>query len=89
MNILMMTNTFSPHVGGVARSIERFSRRYRDTGHHVKVVAPEFDGMPAIETDVVRIPAVRNFNHTDFSVVLPVPRPLHKLVDEFEPDIIH
>lgn len=89
MNILMMTNTFFPHVGGVARSIERFARRYSYLGHHVKVVAPEFDGMPEQEQDVVRIPALRSFNHTDFSVVLPIPRSLHKFVDTFEPDIIH
>lgn len=89
MKILMMTNTYSPHVGGVARSIERFARRYRALGHQVKVVAPEFDGMPELETDVIRIPAVRHFNNTDFSVALPVPRLLHDAVDAFEPDIVH
>lgn len=89
MNILMMTNTFTPHVGGVARSIERFSRRYRELGHVVKVVAPEFDGMASIEPDVIRIPAVRHFNNTDFSVVLPVPRLLHDAMEEFRPDVVH
>lgn len=89
MKILMMTNTFSPHVGGVARSIERFCESYRQLGHHVKVVAPEFDHMPEYEPDVIRIPAVRNFNHTDFSVSMPVPLNLDNEVDAFEPDIIH
>jgi 1,2-diacylglycerol 3-alpha-glucosyltransferase len=89
MNILMMTNSYLPHVGGVARSIDRFARRYRYLGHHVKVVAPEFDGMAENESDVIRVPAVRHFNHTDFSVVLPIPHHLAKTIEEFEPDIIH
>ena len=35
MNILMVTNTYAPHVGGVARSVETFARAYRDAGHRV------------------------------------------------------
>ncbi len=89
MNILMMTNTFTPHVGGVARSIERFSRRFRHLGHGVKVVAPEFDGMENLEPGVIRVPAVRHFNKTDFSVVLPIPRLLNEAMEEFRPDVVH
>ena len=73
MRILMMTNTFTPHVGGVARSVESFTACYRKLGHHVLVVAPEFDNMPGEETDVVRIPAIQNFNGSDFSVVVQCP----------------
>ena len=89
MNILMMTNTYLPHVGGVARSIDRFSRRYRSLGHHVQIVAPEFDGMPASEPEVIRVPAVRHFNRTDFSVALPVPRKLESRLQAFKPDVVH
>lgn len=89
MNILMMTNTYLPHVGGVARSIDRFSRRFRSLGHHVKIVAPEFDGMPASEPDVIRVPAVRHFNRTDFSVALPVPYKLESRLQAFKPDVVH
>lgn len=89
MNILMITNTYLPHIGGVARSIERFAKRYRYLGHHVKIVAPEFDGMAENEPDVIRVAAVRHFNHTDFSVVLPIPHRLTKAIETFEPDIIH
>lgn len=89
MNIIMMTNTYVPHVGGVARSVESFTRAYRDRGHRVLVVAPEFEGMPEDEEDVVRIPAIQNFNGSDFSVVLPVPGYLERAVERFEPDIVH
>jgi glycosyltransferase involved in cell wall biosynthesis len=89
MNIVMLTNTYIPHVGGVARSVEAFSAEYRRRGHRVLVVAPEFPGMPQDEIDVVRIPAIQNFNGSDFSVVLPVSGLLTEALDAFAPDIIH
>ena len=89
MNILMMTNTFTPHVGGVARSIEAFTAEYRKRGHRVLVVAPEFKNMPENEVDVIRIPAIQNFNGSDFSVVLSTPGYLTEAIKEFNPDIVH
>ncbi|HET19539.1 MAG TPA: glycosyltransferase family 4 protein, partial [Chromatiales bacterium] len=89
MNIAIFTNTFSPHVGGVARSVEAFSREYRERGHRVLVVAPEFPGMPKEEVDVVRIPAIQNFNASDFSVALPIHLQLSDRLDAFRPDIVH
>jgi glycosyltransferase involved in cell wall biosynthesis len=89
MNILMMTNTYLPHVGGVARSVEAFSRYYRQHGHRVLIIAPEFEQMPEHEKDVIRISAIQHFNGSDFSVVLPVPHFLGEKIDAFEPDIVH
>ncbi|KKO44554.1 glycosyl transferase family 1 [Arsukibacterium ikkense] len=89
MNIVIFTNTYIPHVGGVARSVEAFVTEYRKLGHRVLVVAPEFADMPSNETDVVRIGAIQNFNATDFSVALPFHHKLSGILDEFAPDIIH
>jgi glycosyltransferase involved in cell wall biosynthesis len=89
MNILIFTNTFTPHVGGVARSVEAFTEEYRARGHRVLVVAPEFPDMPQDEVDVVRIPAIQNFNASDFSVVLPIHPQLSETIDAFRPDIVH
>ena len=89
MNILIFTNTFIPHVGGVARSVEAFTEEYRTRGHRVLVVAPEFPDMPQDEVDVVRIPAIQNFNASDFSVVLPIHPQLSETIDAFRPDIVH
>src|SRR3989338_1566636 len=89
MRILMVTNTFTPHVGGVARSIEAFVHEYRQLGHEVMVIAPEFKGMPLDEQRVIRIPSIPNFNGSDFSVRLPIPVDLHSRIDTFRPDIVH
>jgi 1,2-diacylglycerol 3-alpha-glucosyltransferase len=89
MNILMVTNTFTPHVGGVAKSIVAFTEAYRQLGHHVLVIAPEFENMPENETDVIRVPAIQNFNGSDFSLRLPIPGYVSASLDEFRPDIVH
>jgi glycosyltransferase involved in cell wall biosynthesis len=89
MRIAMFTNTYLPHVGGVARSVEAFTQAYRDRGHDVVVVAPEFEGMPEGEQDVIRIPAIQNFNGSDFSVVLAAPGSLTDRLQDFAPQIVH
>ncbi len=89
MNILMFTNTFTPHVGGVARSVESFAEEYRRLGHRVLVIAPTFDGTPPGETDVIRVPAIQNFNGSDFSVPVTLPGMLYSALEDFRPQIVH
>jgi len=89
MKIVMLTNTYTPHVGGVARSVEAFAAEYRHRGHRVLVVAPASDDMPRDEADVLRIPAIQHFNGSDFSAVLPVSGLLTEVLDAFQPDIVH
>ena len=91
MNICMFTNTYVPHVGGVARSVSCFEQDLRRLGHQVLVIAPTFYGQPENEDParVLRVPAIRNFNGSDFSASIPAPLLIHKRVDEFAPDVIH
>lgn len=92
MKICMMTNTYLPHVGGVARSVSTFAEEYRKGRHHVLVVAPEFDGpsLPARQERMVeRVAAIQNFNGSDFSVRLPLAATLSTRLDEFQANIIH
>ncbi len=89
MNILMVTNTFIPHVGGVARSVQGFTAEFRRRGHRVVVVAPIFEGIPGGETDVVRIPAVQKFNGSDFSVPMPATGKVISALKTFSPHVVH
>lgn len=89
MKIVMFTNTFTPHVGGVARSVAGFAEEHRRCGHSVLVVAPEFEGAPDHETDVVRVPAIQRFNGTDFAVPVPVPGRVSAALDAFGPHVVH
>jgi glycosyltransferase involved in cell wall biosynthesis len=89
MNILMMTNTYVPHVGGVARSVAAFTSELRRFGHRVVVVAPEYGDDYDDKEDTIRIPAIQNFNGSDFAAIIPIPGLLEAHLKDFEPDIVH
>lgn len=89
MKIAMFTNTFTPHVGGVARSVQGLVDELQRLGHRVLVVAPRFENLDENENDVLRIPAVQHFNGTDFSLPMPVPMKVSRVLNNFRPDIVH
>ena len=92
MKIAMFTNTYYPHIGGVARSVAILSEDLRRMGHEVIIVAPEFADMnpdDQREQWVYRVPAIQNFNGSDFSVRLPAPLLLSEFLKAFSPHIIH
>lgn len=92
MNICMFTNTYLPLVGGVSRSVQFFSEDLRRLGHRVLVAAPDFeeaDQSSDNESDIVRVPAIQNFNGSDFSVRIPIPFYLDQAIDKFGPDLVH
>jgi glycosyltransferase involved in cell wall biosynthesis len=89
MNIIMVTNTYIPHVGGVAQSVKRFTRNYRQLGHPVMVIAPAYGDATNSSDGVMRVPSIRDFNKSGFSVGLPVPLYLTQTVRKFNPEIIH
>src|SRR5689334_14591625 len=90
MKICMMTNTYLPHVGGVARSVSTFAEEFVRLGNEVLVVAPAFDGKPLpakAEALVERVPSLKNFNGSDFSVRLPFAAALSDRLDAFQAEI--
>lgn len=89
MQIVMMTNTYLPMVGGVSRSVAGFTEACRAAGHQVLVVAPTFPDQPPSEEGVVRLPAIQRFHGSEFSVGLPLPGTLLPMLERFRPDIIH
>ncbi|MCW1886002.1 glycosyltransferase [Luteolibacter flavescens] len=88
MKIAMFTNTYLPHVGGVARSVQTLEEACRARGHEVRVIAPEFSGAEP-SPHVLRVPAIQNFNGSDFCVRLPMPSIVRDFLDDFQPDLIH
>lgn len=92
MNVCMMTNTYLPHVGGVARSVSTFAEEFRKQKHRVLVIAPDFEGRPLsarAAAIVERVPAIQNFNGSDFSVKLPLAGGLSQRIESFAADVIH
>jgi 1,2-diacylglycerol 3-alpha-glucosyltransferase len=92
MNICMFTNTYLPHVGGVARSVQFFTEDLIGMGHRILVVAPSFPKDTEIAGDlpeVIRVPALQHFNGSDFSVRIPLPFYINQQIEKFVPDVVH
>ncbi len=89
MRIAMFTNVFPPHVGGVAHSVQRFTKGIRERGHRVLVVAPEYRGCPRDEKDVVRIPAIQKMTDMEVAFPLPLRDTVEGAMAEVEPQVIH
>ncbi|MDZ7770425.1 MAG: glycosyltransferase [Woeseiaceae bacterium] len=92
MRIGMFTNTYLPHVGGVARSVSALAADLRSLGHDVTVIAPTFekaDQVFKIVDHVVRVPAIQNFNGSDFSASVPAPVALNNVLDELNFELVH
>jgi len=90
MRICQLTNTFRPHVGGVARSVETLAEQCRAHGHEVLVIAPSFKGdVHERDPGILRVPALQNFNGSDFSVRVPLPRLVRQRLRRFRPDVLH
>lgn len=88
MNILLMTNTYKPLVGGLEKSVINFSEEFRAAGHRVVIVCPDYPDMVP-EKDVIRVGAMQHFNGSDFSVQLPIQGTLAEALGDFKPDIVH
>jgi len=89
MNIAMFTNTYLPLVGGIENSIATFVEDFKQMGHKCLIVTPEMDGAEESTKEILRVPAVRRFAGSAFSMHLPIPGIIRPRLDEFGPDIIH
>ncbi|MES2980857.1 MAG: glycosyltransferase [Verrucomicrobiota bacterium] len=88
MKIAMFTNTYLPHVGGVAKSVKTLEDGCRALGHEVRIIAPDFDDYEP-SPHVLRVPSIRDFNGSGFCVRLPGMGSIRDFMDGFQPDIIH
>lgn len=78
-------------IGGVSRSIFTLSEDLQARGHEVLIVAPTYaaQGNDDERQNVFRVPAIRNFNGSDFSLRIPLPFIIRERLDAFRPDFIH
>jgi len=87
MNILMLTNSFKPQIGGVAKSVETFSKEYIKLGHNVLIIAPKYKETIKDENNIIRTPSIKKLNNSEFSVGFPFVN-INK-INKFNPDVVH
>lgn len=95
MRIVHFTNTYLPHVGGVANSVSSIASWLVKQGHEVLVVAPEFEGQNGSGDEapegvpVARVKAIRDFNKSGFSWRIPGTGEIPDRIRDFRPEIFH
>ncbi len=73
----------------MARSVETFADGLWTLGHEVHVVCPTFQGATRSTDSILRVPAIQNFNGSDFLVRIPLPGAISRHLRKFPPDLIH
>ncbi len=89
MNIVMFTNSYTPTVGGIEKSVQTFTEDFRELGHNTLIVTPDVDHAEASNELVFHVPAIKEINGSQYSLKIPFPSKLKERLDSFKPDIIH
>lgn len=89
MNVVMFTNTFVPHVGGVTRSVLTLRQELERRGHRVLIVAPTYEGHRRDQPGVLRMPAIQILARQGYATPIPMARHIRDEIEAFAPDIIH
>jgi phosphatidylinositol alpha-mannosyltransferase len=94
MKILIVSDIFYPHTGGVPEHMLYLWKNFREFGHEVKILAPSFGrNYPYIDESIVRmgraikIPKNRSFSVLTFGITLPWK--MRGFLDRENFDVIH
>lgn len=94
MKILIVSDIFYPHTGGVPEHMLYLWRNFKNLGHEAKIMAPSFGrNYPYVDEDIIRfgraiqIPKNRSFSVLTFS--LSIPWQLRRFLDHENFDIVH
>jgi glycosyltransferase involved in cell wall biosynthesis len=88
MNILFLTNTYLPLVGGVARSVSCLEAEFLRRGHQLLIVAPQTDPPGEDPPYVVRVPALTHVTENNFSAPI-LPGLITAQVRKLRPQVVH
>src|SRR5215203_6094439 len=86
MRLVLVTETFTPEVNGVARTLGRWVEAFRARGHHVEVIHPRRPGESASAERVHGL-ALPFYQQVRFGIAGP-PK-MAQLLQKLTPDLIH
>lgn len=93
MKILIASDLHYPTINGVATFSRNLAKGLADRGHDVLVIAPSQTGKKSKEVDgnhvIVRTTAVPFPFYQNFRISLNVSREVKKIIEDFDPDVIH
>ena len=93
MKILIASDLHYPTINGVATFARNLARGLADHGHEVLVIAPSQTGKKCKEVDgnhvIIRTASVPFPFYQNYKVSLNPAREVKKIIDDFDPDVIH
>lgn len=93
MKILIASDLHYPTINGVATFARNLARGLADHGHEVLVIAPSQTGKKCKEVDgnhvIIRTASVPFPFYQNYKVSLNPSREVKKIIDDFDPDVIH
>lgn len=93
MKILIASDIHYPTINGVATFSRNLARGLAERGHEVLVIAPSQTGKPSKEVDgnyvIVRTASVTFPFYQNFRISLNPLREVKRIIDEFDPEVIH
>ena len=88
MKIAFFTDSYKPYTSGVVRSIDLFTKKLREFGHQVFILAPDYPEARR-EEGLYRFPSLPAVTHPSFRLAVPFSTRINNKIKEIEPDIIH
>lgn len=91
MKICFVTDTYYPHLTGVAVSVEQFYKGLKKLGHKVSLFAPKIRGYRDRDTTIIRLPSLKVWPTLPDQATIPILRPSRswKKLWNYQGDIIH
>jgi phosphatidylinositol alpha-mannosyltransferase len=94
MKILLVSDIYYPHTGGIPEHILYLWKNFRQFGHETKIMAPSFGrNYPHVDEDIIRIgKAIKIPKNKSFSVLtlsLNLPWRMRRFLSEENFDILH
>ncbi|MFX3623704.1 MAG: glycosyltransferase family 4 protein [Ectobacillus sp.] len=89
MKIAIFTDTFTPQVNGVAKTLDRFTRYLQQNGRQYHVFAPQNTSNDNFASNVRKIKSIPLALYPECRLAIPNPVSLKRELQQFQPDIIH
>ncbi|HIT75799.1 MAG TPA: glycosyltransferase family 1 protein [Candidatus Avipropionibacterium avicola] len=92
MRVVVVSESFLPHVNGVTHSVQRLLEHLRVSGHQAVVVAPSYGPDEPTECEgfeVVRLPSLGLPGYREVRVAPAGRSRLERLLVDFAPDVMH
>src|SRR5688500_3302898 len=89
MRLAIFTDTYPPHMNGVAAALGRLAHAVRERGGDVRVVTTTDPRAPAAESDVRRWPSIPFWAYPQLRVSAPPPGQVARELAAWRPTLVH